>query len=81
MIDIEYSGHISKGGKSSVLFVFTTISKIFILFLGLNQESMEYVYLKNVIGEANFNKMIELAKAGKGLNSFIIRNKIPGGLA
>ena len=33
-----------------------------------------YVYTAGSVGRANLNKMIELAEAGQGLNSFIMRN-------
>jgi len=77
----NYSGHISRGGKSSVDVVLTKTDRIFILFEGRNQESMEYVYIKNQIGTTAYNRIIALAIMGKGLNSYIKRNRIPGSLA
>jgi len=65
-------------GNSSVWKWDIKSGRIEIIFLDEKFNESKYIYYKNEIGERNYSWLKRLARRGKGLNSFILRNKVRG---
>jgi len=73
----DYSGHWSKGGRSSVFKTSKTSKKIRVYFKDRQGKKKKYYYYKSDMGSSHFNNMKSLISANKGLNSYILKNRIP----
>ncbi len=73
----EYQNHTSKGGDSSVFAYRLLINRIMVHFVNRQNKSSIYTYKRKVVGGNVYFDMKDLARQGHGLNSFIMRNKIP----
>ncbi len=78
MTTINYTGNVSRGGKSSVDIVKYYSTYLYIYFRDRQGNTAKYKYEKSVIGSTKFNVMINLAKIGKGLNTYLHRYRIAG---
>ena len=72
-----YNGHWSKGGKSSIYKTSTGSNVIRIYFWDKAGGKLKYYYSKNTIGSSAFNTMKNLRDAHRGLNSYIVKNRLP----
>ena len=75
---INYSGNVSRGGKSSVNVVRYTGTTMKIWFRDRGGNQATYIYYSKDIGRSNLSRMKELAKAGRGLNSYLHQHRIKG---
>jgi len=73
---INYKGHYSRGGKSSVWIIKRYSKYMNIFFIDKQGNRKAYYYSKGLLGNSVYYQMLDLARSGKGLNSYIIKNKI-----
>ena len=78
MATINYTGNVSRGGKSSVYTVVYYSTYMYIHFRDRDGNRAKYKYYKSVVGSTTFEVMIILAKMGKGLNGYLHRKRIAG---
>ena len=72
----SYRGHwLNRKGTSSVFQVDRRWNRIYIYFLPKDKIGRVYVYYKDVIGKQTYLEMRELSERGRGLNTYINKNK------
>lgn len=67
---MEFKQYRNLGGNSGIAEYAYDDSIIHVRF----RDGMTYVYTVSSVGTSNFQRMVELARRGVGLNSFIMRN-------
>ncbi len=67
----QYSGHISKGGKSSVYITQNKGTHFIIIFKSISGKLATYRIDRSAVGEAMYKTIDIMAIQGKGLNAYI----------